>query len=371
MTKSQRILFLTLKTFSFTGGIEKACRSLIYALQQSIGVDLSTYSMYDDTSDADHRYLANSHFKGFGNQKIKFALKILGAAFKFDQVVLSHINLLLFAKVIKTIKPSTKIILWAHGIEVWRAIPQWKKKFLQEKAEVWAVSSYTKQQLMERHQIPSKNIKVLNNTIDPFYQLPADFSKPEQLLQRYQIKSNNFVLFTLTRLSATEHLKNYDLVIESLHQLQTKQPNLVYVIGGKADEREKTRLEALIKTKDLQDHVKLIGFIDENELTEHYLLADVFVLPSKKEGFGIVLIEAAACGCQLIGGNVDGSTDALLNGELGQMINPDDINDIEKAIEKAIGDKEHQQKQQQELSLGHFGFDKYKERINKLINKHY
>ena len=324
--------------------------------------------MYDDLTHADQRYIAKSSFKGFGGKRISFALTLLKKAFSTDKLILSHINLLLFGKLAKSIKPSTKVILWAHGIEVWRTVPNWKRQFLQEKAEIWAVSNYTKQQLIERHQIPSANIKVLNNTIDPFYKVPNTFDKPNNLLERYQIKGDDFVLFTLTRLSATEHAKNYDLVINAVKVLKDQFPQLIYVIGGKADEQEQIRLTQLIEENKLRENVKIIGFINEQEIEAHYRLANCFVLPSKKEGFGIVLIEAAACGCQVIGGNVDGSTDALLNGELGQLVNPDSEAEIIEAIQKAIRNTDHHPEKQRELTLRHFGFERYVEKVNCLIN---
>lgn len=325
--------------------------------------------MYDNNTHTDQRYIAKSSFKGFGGKRVSFALALIKKAFSTDKLILSHINLLLFGKIVKRLKPSAKIILWAHGIEVWRAIPNWKKKFLQEKSEIWAVSNYTKHQLIERHQIPSANIKVLNNTIDPFYKVSEDFSKPSNLLERYQIKPNDFVLFTLTRLSATEHAKNYDLVINAVKALKDRLPQLIYVIGGKADEQEQIRLTQLIEKHKLTESVKIIGFIEEREIEAHYHLADCFVLPSKKEGFGIVLIEAAACGCQVIGGNVDGSTDALLNGELGQIVAPDSEVEIIEAIQKAIHNTQHQPKLQQELTLQDFGFERYIDKVSCLIAK--
>lgn len=324
--------------------------------------------MYDRDADLDQRYTKKNSFKGFRGKQFLFALAIKGKAFSFDKVILSHINLLLFGKIIKSLKPSTQIILWAHGIEVWRPIANWKKKFLQEKVEIWAVSNYTKQQLIKRHHINEAKIKVLHNTLDPFLETPKGFKKPINLLDRYDINPDAFVLFTLTRLARTEHQKNYDLVIQSIKNLINKHPNIVYLIGGKADVDEQTRLQQLIKDHHLENQVKLIGFIAEEEVVDHFLLADCFILPSKKEGFGIVLIEATACGCQVIGGNVDGSTDALLNGQLGQMINPDNEEEIIEAINKAIDNKQnHQSEVQQQITLKHFGFEQYVKRVNCLI----
>lgn len=362
----KKVLFLTLKTFSFTGGIEKASRSLIKAIGNA-RFQLTTWSMYDGTKNIDNRYTANTTFKGFNGKRLSFAFNLLASAFKFDTVILSHINLLLFGKIIKNLKPSTKIILWAHGIEIWRTIPKWKKTFLQQHTDIWAVSTYTKQQIITRHQINATRISVLNNTLDPFFHLPIVFEKPIDLIERYQIKPDSYVLFSLTRLSATEHKKNYDTVISAVSHLKTQFPNLVYLIGGKADEQEHLRLQQHIDQHQLGAYVKLTGFIEEQEITAHFSLADTFVLPSEKEGFGIVFIQAAACGCQVIAGNTDGSTDALLHGKLGQLVNPKSEKEITHAIQKAIENKNHQPLAQQALTVENFGFDGYVRKVRELL----
>jgi glycosyltransferase involved in cell wall biosynthesis len=74
--------------------------------------------------------------------------------------------------------------------------------------------------------------------------------------------------------------------------------------------------------------VILAGFVPENELCEHYNLCDLFAMPSKGEGFGIVYLEALACGKPVLAGNKDGSRDALNDGELGVLVDPDEISDI-------------------------------------------
>lgn len=85
------------------------------------------------------------------------------------------------------------------------------------------------------------------------------------------------------------------------------------------------------------------------------------------EGFGIVFIEAAACGAKIIAGNVDGSVDALLNGKLGTLVNPEDIAAIEMAIEENLNSKTDP-KQIQDRCLTNFGYQQYLKRIKELIN---
>jgi glycosyltransferase involved in cell wall biosynthesis len=324
--------------------------------------------MYDRNVDLDARYTAKQSFAGLGGNKLAFAFEALKRALNTDKLILSHINLLLFAKLIKFIRPSVNVILWAHGIEVWRDIPSWKINFLKKHAEIWAVSNFTKQVLMDKHGLNTDSIKVLNNALDPYFKTPDQFQKPNYLLSRYGLKEDAFVLFTLTRLADTEHLKNYDLVVACIAKLKAKYPNLVYFIGGKADDEEKDRLKSLIDAEGVLQQVKLLGFIDEQELPDHFLLADCFVLPSKKEGFGIVLIEAAATGCQVIGGNKDGSVDALLNGGLGQTIDPDSLNDILTTIERAIANTLHERSKQQQITLEHFSFESYTKKVHELLN---
>lgn len=128
------------------------------------------------------------------------------------------------------------------------------------------------------------------------------------------------------------------------------------------------KIKALLEQYQLKENVLLTGYVPDEELTDHFLLSDVFVMPSSKEGFGIVFIEALTCGIAVIGGNKDGTVDALANGELGTLVNPDSIEEIANAVMDALkkqeGEssvKQHQAVQQEVIS--NFGFEKFKNRL--------
>lgn len=364
-------LFLTLKTFSLTGGIEKVCRSLAKVLHSSSSHQhgLQVYSLCDRDDDVDERYLPKQIFKGFSSNKVAYGLASLWAGLKADTIILSHINLLFIAHLVKILKPSVRIILIAHGIEVWRKLSSWKTKLLRGSVEIWAVSSYTAHTLQETHQVPAQQIIVLNNCLDPFIAAPTVFRKSEDLLSRYNLSAQQPVIFTLTRLASTELYKGYDLIIQAIPALLNSYPNLRYILAGKADDKEKQRLTQLINQHQLQDHVILTGFLPDEELTAHFLLADAFVMPSRKEGFGIVFIEAAACGCSVIAGNQDGSTDALLNGKLGKLITPDSLPAITAAIKETLSSDNSiaTKKERQALCLANFNYENYQAKVLQLL----
>ena len=293
---------------------------------------LRMFSLCDQCDDVDERYIPRKYFKGFGYRKAFFGLVATWHAFRSKKIILSHIHLLPVVLFVKLLCPSKRIIMLAHGVEVWRKQDGWKKAFLQHHVEIWAVSNYTKRTLEERHHIAGHKIKVLNNCLDPFIEIPTEFHKPAYLLERYQLQPGQPVLLSITRLNSHESYKGYDLVIKSLPDLLKKHPGMKYLIGGKADELELARISALIAEVKMEEHVIMTGFIPDDELTDHFLLADVFLLPSRKEGFGIVFVEAAACGCKIIGGNMDGSTDALMGGDLGTLVDPESAREIKQAI---------------------------------------
>ena len=103
---------------------------------------------------------------------------------------------------------------------------------------------------------------------------------------------------------------------------------------GKGDDRE--RVEALSSVVGVRGLVTLAGFVSDHELADHYRLADVFAMPSTGEGFGIVFLEAMGCGTPVVAGNRDGSVDALGNGALGCLVNPNDIEAIAEGITRVL-----------------------------------
>lgn len=370
----KRVKFLNLIAFSGTGGIEKFNRSFLKALSdlESEGVLLAdASSAYDDKADA--QYFAPQLYKGYRKKRNAFVRNEALGSSKYDEIFIGHVNLGVVAFLIKAFNPKVKITLIAHGIEVWKPLTGIKKWMVNNCDQILSVSNFTKQQLLNNYALPPQRISVFPNTIDPYFKYPDNFEHPQYLKKRYNIGPGQKVIFTLTRLSHTEKYKGYDQVIECMPTLLRSIPNVKYIIAGKADAIELERVNNLIKQHNLHGSIILAGFIADEEIVDHYLMADLFIMPSQKEGFGIVFIEAMACGLPVIAGNKDGSVDALMNGELGKLIDPDDKMEILKAMEKILldpapGNNGAVKTQLQKKVINAFGFDTFKNNLKRQIN---
>ena len=366
---SRNILFLTLRVFSATGGIEKVCKILGKALQDiNPKIDkISILSSHDKSIQArNNPYFSTDIFTGYNNNRLKFILNSLIKGKNADLIIISHVNILPVAWLIKKLFSQKKLIMIAHGIEVWSMPLGYKKKMLSVCDQIICVSEFTKQKVAEIIELKKVQIDVINNCIDPYLNNQKSADDIELLRKRYGVLPEEKIMFTLTRMDANERYKGYDRVIEAMSRLTSRYPTLKYVIGGSYDEAEKKYVDDILQQFKMKDKVIFTGFIKNEELNNHFLMSDFYIMPSYGEGFGIVFVEAMYFGLPVIAGNKDGSVDALLNGKLGILVDPMNISEIQSAIEKVFleSGKYHPDNK---LLLDHFGYQQYKNKWEKLV----
>src|SRR5205085_3283125 len=136
-------------------------------------------------------------------------------------------------------------------------------------------------------------------------------------------------------------------------------PNIAYLIVG--DGSDRLRLEQKARQLGVAERVIFAGHISEEEKPDHYRLADAYVMPSSGEGFGIVYLEALACGIPVIGSKIDGSRDALRDGRLGILVNPKDSDELRAAILQALAAKE-QRVNDRRNGVEYFSTDRFRQR---------
>ena len=294
-----------------------------------------------------------------------FAAELLGyGMWKHpDLVVSTHLN---FTVAAYWLKMLTNVPYWAiaHGVESWNIQRPALKKALHHADRILAVSHYTRDRLLAEQNLDPAKIKILPNTFDERrFQIS---SKPTYLLQRYHLSPERSTILTVARLNRQEQYKGYDRLLQALPTIIKEIPNLHYLIIGKGDDL--ARVEQMIQYLNLQSRVTLAGFVPDDELCDHYNLCDVFAMPSKGEGFGIVYLEALACGKPTLGGNRDGAIDALCHGELGALVDPDNIEEIAQTLIQILqGDYPnpliYQPQALRQKAIDIFGFDKFQQTL--------
>jgi phosphatidylinositol alpha-1,6-mannosyltransferase len=222
--------------------------------------------------------------------------------------------------------------LWVqvHGFEAWEELSTLHRRSAETAAVVTSVSRYTRRRLLKWVGIDPSRVKVLPNTVDQrFHPGP----KPGYLLERHALYEAK-VLLTASRLTGWDRYKGHDRVIRTLPRVLSEHPDAVYLIVGDGDDRP--RLEAFAAELGVSHKVRFTGAVAPEGLPDYFRLADVFVMPSTGEGFGIVFLEAMACGIRVIGGNQDGSLDVLCGSALTVAVEPDNCLELASAINAAL-----------------------------------
>ena len=331
------------------------------------GGTVKIFALYGNRNTADENvYFPQTKYTGFRKNRVAFVAGSFFTGRRSDIVLMSHVNLLLPGVLVKLFKPKLKLVLIAHGIEVWRPFPGWKRWMLGKTDLILPVSHFTKDKMKELYGLPETKFSVMNNCLDPFLEQPLLQGRAPSLLKRYGLDNESRLLLTVSRMADTEQYKGYDRVLESMPALILHYPKLRYMLVGKYDHVEKQRLDAIIDKLGLRDRVIFTGFVPDPEMGLHFKLADVFIMPSEKEGFGIVFIEAMFYGLPVIAGNKDGSVDALCNGELGTIIDPDNLNEISDAIKTILDNPAAFKPDQQKLKT-QFSYEWYKRKLHNCL----
>jgi phosphatidyl-myo-inositol dimannoside synthase len=336
MSKVPKIHVWLPDVFQFKGGIQVYSAFLIQALEKVLpNSDRHIFLKNDVEATDDLQFDPRTKFNFAGRWKSSFlhtplfALQVFWTAFwqRPDLIICGHIN---FSPVALLIFNLLKIPYWVvvYGTDAWDIEDTAKISGLKAAQKIVSISEYTRERIVKEQGISAEKIPLLPVTFDAnqFGIKP----KPQYLLDRYQFQPDQPIILTVARLASDDRYKGYDQIIRSLPAIRCQIPSIHYLLVGKGADRD--RIEAIIDDTNVRDCVTLAGFVSDDELSDHYSLCDVFAMPSKGEGFGIVYLEALACGKPNLAGNQDGSVDALCHGELGALVDPDNLEAIGQTL---------------------------------------
>jgi glycosyltransferase involved in cell wall biosynthesis len=373
------------------GGIEVYATDWLNALIDLFGVSqVKVFTKNDTTQQLQTKWGGSVSARGSRrvNSRLRtpaFVALIFSAALRDrpDLIVSMHVNFSPAALWLKRMIGS-RYLLTLHGIDVWGLEHKQRKNGIAKAGLIVPISGYTAKRVIQEQGISPERLRILGCVVDAEqFQIGP---KPDYLLKRYNLSPGQPVILTVGRLSTAERYKGHDRVLRAIAEqsrkskvesrnsdasdLQSPISDLRYLIVG--DGNDRPRLDKLAEELGVREIVTFAGKVPAEELCDHYNLCDVFAMPSTGEGFGIVFLEALACGKPVLAGNRDASADALLQGELGVLVDPDNPNELRDAIVSILQRKHphpliyHPEALRQKV-IESFGYEKFKERLAAIL----
>ena len=361
MGESMRVLALVTEAFGGYGGIAQYNRDLLAALSQVECVsEVLVLPRFGTASLCGLPAKVTQHPPT--KSKARYAASAIAAVRRMgrqDVIFCGHLHSAPLADAMARI---THLPIWlqVHGIDAWAQPPRITRNAAEKAALVTAVSRYTRSKVLSWAILDPSRVRVLPNTVRrQFTPGPTD----DAVIRRLGLTGSKIIL-TVARINKGDWQKGHSKVIEALPSIRKRYPDSVYVVVGEGDGRHD--LEQLVARHGLERSVRFVGRLEDDEMLALYRAARVFVMPSRKEGFGIAFAEAAAAGLPVIAGNRDGSVDALADGVLGRLIDPDSHDQIVAAIIDAFEGR----LQSQPEGVQRFAFKNFAKHVDELVRNY-
>lgn len=334
-TKQQTILVLLSDLFDALGGIQTFNRSLVKALDcisATRGWNVELLVLNDSkrercSSPYFHTDLVK--YRSFQRNTTSFALAAVQRAHSATTAIIGHVNFCPVLPLMNRTAPSLYSIMVAHGIEVWKPLPWLQRWGVNNLDEVLTVSEFTRDEMRLHNHVNGLAFTTFPDTLDPFYGTGAA-PDPRTTLGL----PPGPMLLSVSRLDDTEFYKRIDLIVEAMPGVLKQCPEAFLVVVGEGTDRN--RLEQLTAQLGIAGKVRFAGRVAEKELPLYYQACDIFVLPSLKEGFGIVFLEAMQYAKPCIGARAAAVPEVIVDGENGLLAAPGDPRSLQRAIEMLI-----------------------------------
>lgn len=324
-----RTLLLSPELFLAEGGIARIMRLYLKSLCAIAGPgDLVDYIALNDQPGADARVARYANDRlgeqvGCQRSKLQFTRHVLRLGLQADRIVCGHLHQLPVVWFASLLKPRLQYFVVAHGIDVWRPYSTLERLCLLRATRVLCISEYTRRQ-MQRFcpQLDPAKLLVVPNTLDPYF-APVD-TPPSTIPPVGHPR-----LLSVSRIATTDTYKGVDTLIEAMPLVRREFPEARLRIVGGGDDLD--RLRDLARSHAVADAVDFTGIIGDDALRAEYAACDLFALPSRKEGFGLVFLEAMTYGKPCLGARAGGVPEVIHDG-VGALVEYGNIPDLADAI---------------------------------------
>ena len=306
-----RCLALVTDAFGGRGGIAQYNRDFLAALAAS-GAQIDVWPRH-----APDPFAAPSSIRQRTPRQRGFVYVLGAVAAVFlgplSIVFCGHLHMAPLAVVIARARRA-KLVVQLHGIEIWPRPTRLRRRALEAADLVLCVSRDTRARALSWATLEPERVVVIPDTVGDRFRPAARRSA----IPCDRGLDGKRILLTVGRMDAREQYKGQDRVIRALPEIVAQGHDVAYVIVGDGDDR--LRLEDLARKVGVADRVHFLGSVRAATLLDVYRAADLFVMPSTGEGFGIAFLEAMACGAPALGLDAAGARDALADSELGTLV---------------------------------------------------
>jgi asparagine synthase (glutamine-hydrolysing) len=356
----RQTLLLAPELFSSVGGIPRILQLYLKALcelgaENQEGVRL--VALNDPALDTiDLRRYTNEHLDNWyvcNRNKRRFVRATLKLARGCQRVVCGHVAQLPVAWAARWLNPGLRYYLVAHGIEVWRSFTLAERIALRGATRIFCVSDYTRRELLKNCPLPEGRAIVVPNALDPFFKI--DPGEP--------LADCPPVILTVTRLTFDDRYKGVEDLIAAMPAVRAAEPAAQLRIIGRGDDLP--RLQAIARKLGLLDKgVEFLGFVDDKHLDAELRRCRLFALPSKKEGFGLVFLEAMAHGRPCLGARAGGVPEVITD-DTGVLVEFGNVPKIAEACVAALRGPWREQAILDRAEL--FSYQHLKQRLGSLL----
>lgn len=331
-----RVLIGLFPELDTPGGVQRAGRHMAAAMTEfaaSRGMDCRLLSLNDSMEL--HRLAVGERefvYTGCEGAKARFTVSALKAARrKAKLVVAGHPNLAPVVALMRLVAPRLRSVVSTHGIEVWEPLPLLRRRALRLATVVLAPSEDTAMHLRTQQGVASERVRVLPWGLDPQLEALLALNEPTALPDNFPVGR---VILSVGRWTATERYKGMDTLITALPRLLIRWPELQLVLVGAGDDR--AWLESLTEKSGVRRHVHFLSGLAPRELAAAYAASEIFALPSRAEGFGLVYLEAMARGKPVIAGAHGGAPEVVEDGKTGYLVQHGDAVQLATSIETLL-----------------------------------
>ncbi|MFZ4535394.1 glycosyltransferase family 4 protein [Propionivibrio sp.] len=236
-----------------------------------------------------------------------------------------------------------RVMYYIHGEEITTRFDsgsygQKRSQYLSRADAIIAVSRFTRRALVEDMGLPAERVHLIENAVDTGKFSPG--ADDGAFRQRWGVTGKRLVV-GVGRLVPR---KGFDHALRGWQAVVARHPAAHLMIVG--DGPQRPELQQLVESAGLQNHATLTGPLSDADLVAAYRSADLFIMPNRTmpdgdtEGFGLVFLEANACGRAVVGGRAGGAVEAVRNGETGLLVDGNSVEEISAAINSLLSDDE-------------------------------